>query len=281
LKRGLLVNILLAVLVAGLGAWMMWKPGEKLEPTRALTTKKPSDVKRVSIERKGLAPFVLENHDGHWVQTAPFRARTDSSKVPRLLDLLGARAKTTYPATDLARFELDQPFARVTVDDQVFAFGMVNAITNEQYVLTGDTVYLVSPIHGFALPTQADSLASHMLLADDEIPRAFVLSGAKLEIQDGKWVRTPIPADAAKLSQDDYVRWVDSWRYASSLATNLPAGKPSAESLLISLQNGRSIDIRVQTRTPDVRLLRMDENMEYVFSADTGANLLAPGLPVR
>ena len=193
----------------------------------------------------------------------------------------GARAKTTYPATDLARFELDQPFARVTVDDQVFAFGMVNAITNEQYVLTGDTVYLVSPIHGFALPTQADSLASHMLLADDEIPRAFVLSGAKLEIQDGKWVRTPIPADAAKLSQDDYVRWVDSWRYASSLATNLPAGKPSAESLLISLQNGRSIDIRVQTRTPDVRLLRMDENMEYVFSADTGANLLAPGLPVR
>ena len=130
-----------------------------------------------------------------WIQSAPFPARTDASKAPRLLDLLGAQAKTTYPATDLGRFDLDQPFARMTIDDQVFAFGTVNAITNEQYVLTGDTVYLVSPVHGFALPTQIDSLASHLLLADDEVPTAFVLPGATIELRDGKWVRTPPPAD--------------------------------------------------------------------------------------
>ena len=281
MKRGLLVNIVLALLVAGVGAWILLEPGAKPEFQRALSTKKASEIKRITIERKGLAPFVLENHDGNWLQTAPFRARADSSKMPRLLDLLGAQAKTTYPAADLARFDLDQPFARVKIDDQTFAFGAVNAVTNEQYVLTGDTVYLVSPVYGFALPTQADSLASHMLLADDEVPTGFVFPSAKLELTDGKWVRTPPPADAPKLSQDDYVRWVDSWRYASSLATTTATGKPSNEIVTISLQNGKTLEFRVQSRTPEVRLLRVDENLEYEFGADTGAKLLSAGPAAR
>ncbi|MEO8039082.1 MAG: DUF4340 domain-containing protein [Betaproteobacteria bacterium] len=277
MKRGLLVNIVLALLVAGIGAWLMLEPGEKVESQRALSTKTPSEVRQITIERKGLAPFVLQNHDGNWVQSAPFRARADASKVPRLLDLLRAQAKTTYPAADLARFDLDQPFARVKMDDQVFAFGTVNAVTNEQYVLSGDTVFLVSPVYGFALPTRADGLVSHMLLADDEIPTGFAFPGATLVLSDGKWVRTPPPADAAKLSQDDYVRWVDSWRYASSLATTTVSGNASDEIVTVSLQGGKTLEFRVQSRRPEVRLRRMDENLEYEFAADTGANLLAAG----
>jgi hypothetical protein len=277
-KRGLLVNMALALVVAGLVAWTILKPGEKAAPSWPLSLKKPADAKRIAIERKGLPAFVLEKDKaGHWIQSAPFPARTDASKAPRLLDLLGARARTTYPATDLARFELAEPFARMRVDDQVFAFGTVNAITNEQYVLAGDTVFLVSPIHGFALPTQVDSLASHLLLAEDEVPTAFVLPGATIALHEGKWMRTPPPADPAGLSQDDFVRWTEQWRYASSLVTRVPAARPSGETLRISLQNGRTIEMRVLSRTAELRLLRTDENLEYVFAAETGARLLSPG----
>ena len=278
MKRGFVINIALGLIVAGLAAWMILKPGEQAAPTRSLSQKKPADAQRIAIERKGLPGFVLEKDKAdRWVQSAPFPARTDASKAPRLLDLLGAQARTTYAATDLGRFELDQPFARMTIDDQVFAFGSVNAITNEQYVLTGDTVYLVPPVHGFALPTEVDSLASHLLLADDEVPVAFVLPGATIELRDGKWVRTPPPADPSKLSQDDFVRWAEQWRYASSLATRVPQTKPAGETVRITLQNGRTIEIRILSRSPELRLLRTDENLEYVFAADTGARLLSPG----
>jgi hypothetical protein len=278
MKRSLLINIALALVVAGIAAWMILRPGEQSAATRSISQKKPADATRIAIERKGLPGFVLEKDKaGNWVQSAPFPARTDASKAPRLLDLLGARAKTTYPANDLGRFELDQPFARMTIDDQVFAFGAVNAVTNEQYVLAADTVFLVSPMHGFALPTQVDSLASHLLLAEDEIPTEFVLPGVTIELRDGKWVRTPPASDPAKLSQDDFVRWTEQWRYASSLATRVPAAKPVGDSVRITLQNGRTIEMRILSRSPELRLLRTDENLEYVFAAETGARLLSPG----
>jgi hypothetical protein len=278
MKRSLLINIVLALLVLGLGLWFVLKPKEQEKggPAAAVSQKKAAEAKRIAITRKGLPEFVLEKDAaGHWVQTAPFPARVDASKAGRLLDILGATAKTTYPATDLARFELDQPAVRVTIDDQTFAFGSVNAVTDEQYLLGGDRVFLVSPVHGFSLPNQADSLASHMLLAEDEIPNAFVLPGFKLELKDGKWAATP-PADPAKISQDDYVRWAENWRMAASLATQVASGKEAGDAARIGLQNGRTLELIVASRTPELRLLRTDENLVYVFPADTATRLLTP-----
>jgi hypothetical protein len=277
MKRSLLINIVLALLVLGLGLWFVLKPKEqeKAGPAVSVSGKKAADAKRIAITRKGLPEFVLEKDaGGHWVQTAPFPARVDASKAGRLLDILGATAKTTYPATDLARFELDQPAVRVTVDDQTFAFGSVNAVTDEQYLLAGDRVFLVSPVHGFSLPNQTDSLASHMLLAEDEIPIAFVLPGFKLELKDGKWAATPPPPDPAKISQDDYLRWAENWRMAASLATQVASGKEAGDAVRISLQNGRTLELIVASRTPELRLLRTDENLVYVFPADTANRLL-------
>jgi hypothetical protein len=279
MKRTLLINIVLALLVLGLVLWFVVKPKEQEKggPPQAVSLKKSADAKRITIARKGLPEFVLEKDaGGHWVQIAPFPARVDASKAGRLLDILGATAKTTYPATDLARFELELPLVRVTIDDQTFAFGSVNAVTDEQYLLAGDRVYLISPVHGFNLPSQADSLASHMLLAEDEIPGAFALPGFKLESKDGKWTSTPPPADPAKLSQDDYVRWAENWRMAASLATQVASGKEAGDAVRINLQNGRTIELIVASRAPELRLLRTDENLVYVFPADVATRLLTP-----
>lgn len=279
MKRSVLINIVLALVVLGLVLWFVFKPKdqEKGGPPQPVSLKKAADAKRIEITRKGLPAFVLEKDaGGHWVQTAPFPARVDASKAGRLLDILGAAAKTTYPATDLTRFDLDQPAVRVRIDDQTFAFGSVNAVTDEQYLLAGDKVFLVSPVHGFSLPTQADGLASHMLLAEDEVPAAFALPGFKLESKDGKWTGTPPPADPAKISQDDYVRWAENWRMAASLATQVASGKEAGDAVRISLQNGRTLELIVASRTPELRLLRTDENLVYIFPADTANRLLTP-----
>ena len=91
---------------------------------------------------------------------------------------------------NLARFALDKPFARVIVGTQEFAFGTQNTLTQEQYVLTGDRVHLVPPVFAYGLPTRADSLATHMLLAEEDIPVRLELPGVTLAQKDSKWTRS-------------------------------------------------------------------------------------------
>ncbi len=279
MKRSLLVNVVLALLVLGLGLWMTLKPGDKAPEDFPLSAQKPSEVDRITIRRQGLPEFVLEKREGAWRQSAPFAARAESSQTGRLLDLLAARSTQKLPATDLARFELDKPFATVTLGKDTFAFGTVNTLTSEQYVLSGDAVYLVSPVFGYGLPTREDSLASHRLLGDDEIPAGVEVSGATLAQKDGKLTLTR--ADSAKAeppSQDDLSRWLEGWRYASALTTQIAKDIPPGEPLRVMLKGDRTIEFVIVARAPDVKLFRRDENMLFTLSQEQGTQLLAlPG----
>lgn len=267
-----LVNAGLLALVAGLALWMTLRPGSVPVATRTVSPLKAADVTSIRIARNGLPEIALEREGKRWIQTAPFRARTDATQAGRLLDLLAAQAAVTFPAEDLARFELDKPFAKVTLGSQEFAFGMMNSMTNEQYVLSGNTVYLVPAIFAYGLPTRADSLTTHMLLAEDEVPVRFELPGVTLMAKDGKWTRS----DDDKASQDDLARWAEEWRFASSLATQATSGTPQGERLRIELANGRTLDLVVVKRAPEFVIARPDEQLQFVFGADKADRLLAP-----
>lgn len=272
MKGKILVNAVLLALVAGLALWMTLRPGSTPIATQAVSQLKAADVTSIRIARNGLPEIVLEREGKHWIQTAPFRARTDATQAGRLLDLLAAQAAVTFPAEDLARFELDKPFATVTIGNQEFAFGMMNSMTNDQYVLSGKTVYLVPAIFAYGLPTSADSLTTHMLLAEDEVPVRFELPGVTLAAKDGKWTRS----DDDKASQDDLARWAEEWRFASSLATQATTGTLKGERLRIGLADGRTLDLVVVKRAPEFILARPDEQLQFVFGADKAARLLAP-----
>lgn len=274
--RKLLVNVLLALLVLAAALWMMFRPKPAAEPSHPLSDKKAAQAASIRVARDGLPEIVLEKRGAHWMQTAPYPARTDQAQAQRLLDLLSARSKVEYPAEDLTRFELERPFARVSIDDQTFAFGTTNPVTGEQYVLTRDRVYLVSPVYGYGLPTQVDSLATHMLLAEDEIPARFVFPGFRVEREDGKWTRVPEADDSGKLSQDDLVRWTDEWRLSSSLATRQASGPAVGDSIRIEFENGRAAEFRVLRRSPELVLRRLDERLDFVLPADRASRLLSP-----
>ena len=277
MKRSFIINAVLAVIVAALALWMTLKPGDKEAPGVALSALKRDAVKKIRIVPSKLPEFVLEREGNRWVQTQPFRARTDESQSGRLLDLLAATAKDKLEAKDLGRFDLDKPFARVFFDDQEFAFGTLNTLTNEQYVLTGNGVYLVSPVFGYGLPSRPDGLASHMLLADDELPAKYELPGVTLESKDGKWQVSPAPAEAP--SQDDLARWAESWRYASSLATQPAPADAKGERAKIVTRAGKTIEFIIAARTPNFVLVRPDEKLQYLFPPDTAAKMLQAPAP--
>ena len=273
MRRSMWLNAALLAAVAALGAFIYFKPARDQPAEYPLSTLRSGEIKSVRIERAGTEPVLIERKQDAWFVTAPFAARADDARVQRLLAIADARATHRLPATDLARFDLERPQARVILDGEPFSFGMVSAVEREQYVLAGNGVYTVHPRYGMALPASATDVASHQLFAPREMPARMELRQFTVEQRDGKWMLQP---GARDLSQDDLLRWVDEWRLASALRVAPQArGRPVAE-IRVSLKDGGGFTLGVLSREPELVIARSDEKLQYHFRADLAKRLLSP-----
>ncbi len=262
--------LLAAVIALALFAWL--KPKHS-DPEHRLSSLKAADAKTVRIEIAGAAAIVLERAAAGWRITAPIAARADSFQVQGLLGVLEEKSRDRFPAIGLARFELNEPYARLIINQQVFSFGAVNAMSREQYVLTQDGIYLVSPRRAAALPKNAIQLVSRQLFTPDEAPAGFELRDFKVIQQDGKWQVTPAPTEAGA---DDINRWVDEWRLATALAVQPASGRKALTTIKVKLKDGADVTLAVLQDQPDLVVARDDQKFEYQFTGATARRLLAP-----
>jgi hypothetical protein len=272
MKRHAWLNLALIVAVAALALFAYYKP-QKSEPQLALSTLKPADATAIKIEFTGTPPVTLARAGADWNITTPLAARADSAQVQRLLGILEATAKDRLPAIGVARYDLNEPLARVTVNQQTFAFGGINEMSREQYVLTQDSIYPVSIRYGALLPKSAYELVSRQIFGADEAPIAFRFNDFSLVQQDGKWQLTPPATD---LSADDITRWIDEWRLASALGV-LPASNRKPLSVIrVTLKSGGEITLGILQREPQLVLARSDRPFDYQLSGEQAKRLLAP-----
>jgi Domain of unknown function (DUF4340) len=271
-----LVNLALLAAVTGLAAFALFGPKQGENKSGPLSDLKPENAASIQVERSGQPALALERHGAEWRLSAPLAARVDSVKVQRLLQFLAAPPSRRLPAEDLARFDLARPQARVSVDGHDWAFGMLNPLTQEQYIQDGDWVYLVDGRLTAEVLAPASRFLSRHLLGDGESPVAFEIGALKLEQQAGRWVVSPPPAEAP--SQDDLNRWVNEWRLAAAgevQATGVSSG--SGDKIRLRLADGRDLSFEVQAREPDLVLVRADEGLAYRFPKAVGERLLQPG----
>jgi len=268
------LNALLLIVVGALGAFVYLKPSVDSRNENPLSKLKASDANTIRIERPGTSAISLEKKSAGWRVTAPLSARADETRVQRLLSIVEAKSAVRMPATELARFELDPPSASLAIGKQAFSFGMVNSLTREQYVMTGDAVYTVHPRYGAALPASPADLASKQLFGADEIPVRIALKDFSLEQRDGKW--TPAPVPAGDLSQDDYARWADGWRFASALRVEPYVGGKPRQDVEIRLKSGTVVTLGILASGANLVLTRPDEKLQYYFNIETAKRLLSP-----
>jgi hypothetical protein len=263
--------------VVGLGIYAWYRGHQPAEPTFKLSTQTASAATKVSVKPKSGNGYTLEKRDNVWYLSAPMEARADQTQVQRMLDLLSASSKEQLAATDLKRFDLDAPALSVTVNDQTFAFGTTNPLTQDQYVATGSNVYLVQSYYASLVPASPDRILTHTLFRQGETPSAFTFKSFSVMQQDGKWTLTPLPSsEKERPSQDDLNRWVDDWRYASSLTTQIATGKSAGETIGIKLADGKTLTFLVIRKEPELVLQRPDENLEFHFSGEMSKRLLQP-----
>lgn len=277
MKKSWLVNAALLIAVVALG-WLAYLKPRSAEPvTYPVSALKAGDAGKIHLERTGQTPVVLEKKAGLWFITAPLAAPAEPLQVQRLLAILDARASNRLGASDLARFDLDRPAVRLTVDAQSFSFGTVSTTAREQYVLTGNAVYTVGLGYGAALPADFTQLIRRQLFADGEVPVRFEFGDFAVNNTDAKWVVTPMPS--TELSQDDINRWVNDWRLASAVRVE-PSGKGKMlGEIKVEFKNGGKLTLGILQREPELVLLRADQNLQYSFFAQTAKHLLSlPGL---
>lgn len=273
MKRSLWVNALLLAVVAALGLFVYFKPKSDAPAEHALSALKAAEVRSLRIEREGAPAIALERRQDAWFLVSPLAARADDFAVQRLLAIVQAKAAHRFAATDLARFDLERPRARLVIEAQSFGFGVVSEVAREQYVLTGDAVYAVNPRYGMALPANAAAMVSRGLFAPDEAPVRIEHKDFAVAQRDGRWIVTPAGED---LSQDDINRWVDDWRLASAVRVEpYTKGKVQAE-IRVSLKESGTLSFGILARAPELVLARPDEKLQYHFSAETAKRLLSP-----
>jgi uncharacterized protein DUF4340 len=269
---------LLAAAVAVLAIYIYFKParGPGEYPLSAL---KAQEIRSIRVERPGdTAPLLLERRPDGWYVSPPFAARADALRAHQVLAIAEAKSSHRLPAADLARFELDRPVAWVTLGGQTFSFGLVNAVTREQYVLSGDFVYTLHPRYGAALPARAAEAANRQLFAADEVPVRVEFKEFTVESRNGRWTLTPA---AGAVSQEEFMRWVDEWHLASALRVEpWTRGKPFAE-IRVRLKSGGNLTLGVLARHPELVLVRTDEKMQYHLRAEAAKRLFSPPSPSR
>ncbi len=167
------------------------------------------------------------------------------------------------------------PALTVTLGDQRFAFGTMNPLNQEQYVLAGDAVYLLPSFYASLVPQKAERLLTHALFVAGETPVAFVLPAFRVEQQGAKWVRVP-PAPKEPPSQDEFNRWVEGWRFASSLVTQRAGSGVVKERIEVRLSDGRTLKLEVLQKDPELILVRPDEKLQFFFSGEVAKRLTTP-----
>lgn len=277
MKTAWIKNLLLVALVTALALYAIYQPNPQDEIKRfEISTLGKAAVTKIVIEPKGAPRIELSKQGDDWMLVQPFAARADRNQVDRMLDLLAARSNEKLAASELQRFDLDAPAMRVTFNDKSIAFGTVNPVTQDQYVLSGDGVYLLAPYFRSLIPEDGKRLLTHALLRPGEKPVAFALPGFSVQQENGKWAMTPAPAsEQDRLSQDDFNRWVDDWTLASSLLTQPSGDQQAGEWIELRLADGKTLRLGILQREPELALARSDEKLSFYYSAETAKRLLS------
>ena len=265
------------VMALGLFVWL--KP-PKTQTSHALSSIKSGDARTLRVLRDGKPLAALEKRDAAWFVTAPMSAPADTFQVLRLLAILDAKSALRYPPSESAKFELGTPQTEIIINDQRFAFGAVNTVTREQYVLTQNQIYPLELRYGAAVPANAHALLRRSVLAPGDAPLRFDFGTFTVENDGKKWIATAAPDD---LSQDDFNRWVAQWREGDALRSEPADQQKSLSEIHITLKQNQGaadtrVTIQVTQTAPEIILRRADLGLQFVFVADVGKKMLA--LPV-
>ena len=275
------LNLIMLTTIVGLVIFLYIRPQSHEVQEYRISSLSAEAARSIQILHKD-THMVLKKAENHWHLTEPINARADEKKVTQLLEILSAKSEHRFSLTDLDRFSLDKPNVRLSIDHESFDFGGLTPVTNQQYIATEESVFLISPRYAVMLPSQPIKIVSPTLLAETETPVSFELGDVSIKKQEEDWIISPENTEQL-LSQAEINHWVELWQQvtASNLILDseilgIDDATLAEKEIKISLQSGQKIKFNVLQHGSELYLMRSDEAIRYVFSGNVGKSLLDP-----
>lgn len=271
------LNLALLALVALLGAFAYFRPGLKAPVQAPPVAADATALSDVRIALAGKPEIHLVRKGEAWRMRAPLDFPADAALMQGLLDSLDAPLERGFPAAgaDLAKYGLDKPLARLWLDGKEYAFGLLQPVSKQRYVLTQGRVKLIDDYVFYRAARDAYSWLDHRLLPEGARITAMQLPQATLS-QDAKGAWQIAPADRS-LTGKDLTRFIGGWQkaIASSVAPYAKAKSLGEVSFQLA---GVKQPLRMQVLDdPDYLVLaRPDLGFEYQIDIRLLQTLMTP-----
>jgi hypothetical protein len=297
MKKRWILNLMMLALVAGLVVFLYLRPKTAIEeiPSHEVSQLKLADINSVKVEFPAKSPVIFDKTENYWLMKAPYKQRADQLSVQRILSVIAAKSEYQFPATDLAKFGLENPLVKVTItsgrSQEVFNYGGYNTVTDEQYLAYKDEVYLLTSAYAEAASTQPIEMVDKNILSPAEAKQITGFDFAHLEqweeaslnvdIENGQWKAN---IRQAKPTQNDLNEWLEfSWKQnpAKAVETYTPDRNANYPYLMLKLSGGKQVRIDKIMESPEMLLGRPDEGIIYHFNNDVGFSMLNPPLNIK
>ena len=290
-KRWLSILVLFICIVP-LAIFSLYHSDEKIEEsTYEVSNLKLSEFDEIFIDFPSKAATSFKKINGFWYQTKPYQTRADQNIVYRLLSILAARSKEKLDSLQIEKYGLDKPKLKMTFakenEKKVFAFGTYNPVTEQQYVLFENNVFILDGFFSEMASYLPVELIDKRPLAPFEKVMKFDFS--RLEQWQENYLRIEIDdsgnftADGKKIDykSEQLAEWFsDNWLKA--LATKVEPYKFDArigyKSFDIYLDDKAKITFYRIQESPELLLYRKDEGLLYSFPQDRGFTMLNPNV---
>lgn len=156
------LNLIMAITIIALIVFVYLRPESDTIQEYSLSLTPMDAVQHLRIVTQQ-QEILLERTEGYWRLTHPFDAPVDERKIEKMLEILQAKSLHRFQREDLGRFGLNQPSLQLFVNDAYFGFGGFAPTTHQQYVATGNYVYLIPPHHALAVLAHVHDLVNSEL----------------------------------------------------------------------------------------------------------------------
>ena len=222
MKSSYLTNLVL-IIILGLLYWLNTQEPDHQQAPPALSKISAKSINQIIISQSKRDDIILAKHAEQWQLTQPIQVAANPTRINLLLSLLNMHSRRQQPVLDpknLEQFGFDDNSTRLQLGEQLFAFGNLEPISQQRYMLHNNVIYLIDDTISPLLNTRANSFIDSRLLPNSTISKlslpmyknqSIIDDTVSLTFAGSHWTSSP------KQSADTLTSLVDTWRRAYAL----------------------------------------------------------------